>query len=117
MAGSLLRVYNGTVLRFPRMTLLVVFVFAAGMAIGLQNFRIDASADSLTLEHDADLDYFRELTQRYGSTDLLVVTYRPKGVDLFSDASLQTLEAMTSQLSAVPGIVNVQSIINVPLLF
>lgn len=117
MGQVLMQAYDATVLRYPRLTLAAVVVVALLMLVGLQNFRIDASADSLTLEHDADLDYARELTQRYGSSDILVVTYKPKGIDLFSDESLATLKAITEDLATIPGVVNVQSIINVPLLF
>ena len=117
MGGTLLKLYDATVLRFPRAVLLMVLVLAAVMAAGLQYFKIDASADSLTLEHDGDLDYFREVTQRYGSNNLLVVTYTPRDMALFSDESLATLQAISKDLAEVDGIVNVQSMVNVPLLF
>ena len=117
MSKRLLAVYENTVLAHPRWVLVLVVALAAVMAVGLANFRIDASADALTLEYDDDLDYFREINQRYGSTDILVVTYRPKGVDLFSDESLATLEALTRALGEIPGVSDVQSLINVPLLF
>ncbi|MEA3298628.1 MAG: MMPL family transporter [Pseudomonadota bacterium] len=117
MSKRLLSVYENTVLAYPRLVLVLVLALAAAMAVGMANFRIDASADALTLEYDDDLDYFREINQRYGSTDILVVTYRPKGGDLFSDQSLATLEALTRELGNIPGVTNVQSLINVPLLF
>src|SRR5690606_18886906 len=66
---------------------------------------------------DEDLDYFRELTQTYGSSDILVVTFKPRGVDLFSDQALATLKALTEDLGTIPGVTNVQSLVNVPLLF
>ena len=43
-----------------------------------QNFRLDASSDSLVLENDADLRYYRETREQYGSDDFLVVTYDPQ---------------------------------------
>lgn len=104
-------------LRHPLVTVLFFLGLTLLMGLGLRNFKIDASADSLTLEYDADLDFFRELNQRYGSSDILVVTYKPRGVDLFSDESLATLKALTDDLGNIPGVTNVQSLINVPLLF
>lgn len=117
MGNKLMKSYDRLVIQHPLATLILVLLVAFAMIAGLPNFKIDASADSLTLEHDDDLDYFREINQRYGSTDILVVTYRPKNLDLFSDQSLQTLKALTTDLGDIKGVTNVQSLINVPLLF
>jgi hypothetical protein len=84
MGNKLMKSYDRLVIQHPLATLILVLLVAFAMIAGLPNFKIDASADSLTLEHDDDLDYFREINQRYGSTDILVVTYRPKNLDLFS---------------------------------
>ncbi|MAT51296.1 MAG: hypothetical protein CMK32_08965 [Porticoccaceae bacterium] len=117
MFRLLSKVYENAVLRHPLAALLAVLALTVAMALGLPNFKIDASADSLTLEHDEDLDYFREITQRYGSSDILVVTYRPKSNDLFSDASLTTLKSLTEELAQIPGVTQVRSLVNLPLLF
>ncbi|MGD9661275.1 MAG: RND family transporter [Porticoccaceae bacterium] len=117
MTKLLMTIYDKTVLQHPLLTMITVLVLALAMVAGLPNFKIDASADSLTLEYDEDLDFFRQLNQRYGSSDILVVTYRPKGMDLFSDESLATLKALTDDLGEIEGVTNVQSLINVPLLF
>ena len=76
MSARLLRIYQSIVLRHPLAVLLAVLLLAVGMAFGLPNFKLDASADSLTLEHDTDLDYYRKTLQHYGSSDFLVVTQR-----------------------------------------
>jgi hypothetical protein len=117
MTGWLEDIYERVVLNHPLATMVAVAILALAMAAGLDNFRIDASADSLTLEHDQDLDYFREINQRYGSTDILVVTYNPKNAELFSDSSLNTLDSLTRELAAIDGVADVKSIVNVPLLF
>ncbi|MFT6492784.1 MAG: putative RND superfamily exporter protein, partial [Porticoccus sp.] len=87
------------------------------MAFGLPNFKLDASADSLTLEHDTDLDYYRKTLQHYGSSDFLVVTYTPKEGDLFDDASLATLAEIRDELKQIEGVANVTSMLDVPLLY
>ncbi len=117
MSQRLLRLHEAMVLRHPVLVLTVVFIAAAVLAFGLPNFKLDASADSLTLEHDTDLDYFREVNQHYGSGDFLVVTFTPHNVDLFSDAALETLKSLTEDLSRIDGVVGVNSIITVPLLY
>lgn len=94
--------------------LLVGFLILA--AVGLPRFKLDASADSLTLEHDKDLTYFRQMSKQFGSGDFLIVTYTPKQ-DLFSDPSLSLLRDLQDELAQIEGISNVNSILNVPLLY
>ena len=109
-------VYQRTILTYPISSLLGLVLLAALAAAGLPNFKLDASADSLTLENDRSIDYLREINQRYQSGDFLVVTYTPEA-ELFSDQSLQTLQALREDLSAVDGVANINSIIDVPLLY
>ncbi len=116
MFATLVEVYQKLVLERPRLTLMLVLFLAVGLALGLPNLKLDASADSLTLEHDADLDYFREIAKRYQSGDFLVVTFKPK-VDLFSDQSIATLKSLRDELLQVEGVVNAVSMLDVPLLY
>jgi len=111
------RLMQSTVLRYPRSALLAVAALTAAMAIGLGNFKIDASADSLTLEHDDALNYYREVAGRYGSSDFLVVTFQPKQGDLFDDANLSLLGELRDELAAINGVEQVVSILDLPLLF
>lgn len=106
----------GWVTRHPKAVLLLIFVLMVVAAFGLPRFKLDASADSLTLEHDTDLSYFREVSKSYDSGDFLIVTFTPHQ-ELFSDASLQLLRQMQDELAQVEGVAGVNSILNVPLLF
>ena len=118
MSERVLHAYERIVLLHPKLVLSVVLLVTLGLAMGLPNFKLDASADSLTLENDNDLDYFREINERYGSGDFLVVTYSPLADDdLFSDKSLATLTELTQDLKQIEDVVNVVSMINVPLLY
>ncbi len=100
----------------PRTVLALIVVVLLISGLGLPKFKLDASGDSLTLEHDTDLSYFREVSQDYGSGDFLVLTYSPKE-DLFSDPSLHRLRELQNDLAQIPGISSVNSILNVPLLY
>ncbi len=118
MSERVLRAYEQIVLMHPKLVLLMVLLITLGLAMGLPNFKLDASADSLTLENDTDLDYFREINKRYGSGDFLIVTFTSlTGDDLFSDQSLATLKELGEDLRQVDGVVNVLSMVNVPLLY
>lgn len=117
MPAPLVSFYQKIILRYPLFTLITAFAVALVMALGLSNFKLDASADSLTLEHDEDLNFFREVIQRYGSTSFLIVTFSPKSGDLFDDANLQTLQALRNDLSLIQGIDSVTSLVDLPLLY
>ncbi|UTW44264.1 MMPL family transporter [bacterium SCSIO 12696] len=117
MSKQLFNWYESIVLRHPIATLLAVFLVTVGLAMGLPNFKLDASAESLTLEHDTDLDYFREVNKRYGSGDFLLVTFKPHSGDLFSDHSLKVLDELRTELQSLDGVQAVTSILDVPLLF
>jgi len=83
----------------------------------LPNFKLDASADSLTLEHDDDLNFSREVVQRYGSDNFLIVTFSPSQGVLFDQNNLDTLAALRKDLLQIEGIESVLSMLDVPLLY
>ena len=114
---SLLGVYQKVVLDNPLKTLLVMIVLTIAMAMGLPNFKLDASADSLTLEHDEDLNFFREVVQRYGSDNFLIVTFSPLEGDLFEQHNLDTLASLRTELGAIKGVESLLSMLDVPLLY
>src|SRR4051812_49797453 len=90
--------YVSTVINRPKVILSGVFILIVIALFGMPNFKLDASADSLTLEHDHTIDYFREISQRYQRGDFLVVTYTPKA-DMFSDESINTLKSLRDDLA------------------
>jgi len=117
MTSSLFDLYDKTVLRHPMASLFAVIALTIAMAFGLPNFKLDASADSLTLEHDDDLNFFREVVQRYGSDNFLIVTFSPKSGDLFDDTNLETLKALREDLATIDGVEGILSMLDVPLLY
>ena len=116
MASAMAQLYRALVIRKPWLALIMVAALVVFAAMGLPNFKLDASSDSLTLENDADLDYFRQTYSRYQSGDFLVVTYRPKA-EMFSDESLSELRQLSDELTAVDGVSSVLSMLDVPLLY
>ncbi|MDQ2077692.1 RND family transporter [Marinimicrobium sp. ABcell2] len=116
MLSGLARLYRAVILRHPVLVLTLVALISALAAFGLPNFKLDASADSLTLESDRSLDFFREINQRYRTGDFLVVTYTPHA-EMFSDQSLEVLKSLHDDLEQVQGVESVNSILNVPLLY
>ena len=76
---------------------------------------IDASAETLLLEHDPDLKAYRQIAKRYDSPGLLVVAFTPKD-DLFSPKNLEFIKNLSDELAKNDMVSSVISILNVPLL-
>lgn len=113
---GLVSLYQQTVIQRPELTLAFIALLTVALSFGIPKFRLDASSDSLTLESDRSLDYFREVFSRYNTGDILVVTYKPRE-NLLDDASLDRLAALRTELAAVQGIKSVFSILDVPMLY
>jgi predicted RND superfamily exporter protein len=103
------------VLRHPLVVLALCAVIVLAFGWNAQKFSLDATADSLTLERDADLQYYRMVRARYGSDDFLVVTFSPDE-PLFDEATLGELKQLRDQLRALDGVESVISILDVPLI-
>lgn len=115
MLTGLSNIYETVVLKRPVATIVAVVAMTLSLGWYAQYFSLDASADSLTLERDDDLSYYRFVRARYGSDDFLLVTYTPDEA-IFSDTSLADIRSLRDELSALPNIESVTSILDVPLL-
>ena len=107
--------YYGLVLRNPGITLLLIVLVVAFFSYHTTSFRLDASADSLVLENDEALDYYRSIRARYGSDDFLIITFTPND-DLFSDAVLEELSVLRDKLKTMERVESVVSLLDVPLI-
>ncbi len=106
--------YDTLVLRNPKLVLAVLLSILVFFGYHTQDFKLDASADSLLLEDDADLRAFRKINERYPSSDLLVVTYTPHE-DLFSDQALTPMKRLREELKKVSIVETVFTILDAPL--
>jgi predicted RND superfamily exporter protein len=116
MSRFIHRLYLSSVINRPFHVITAILILTLIAAFGMTNFKLDASADSLTLEHDNSIDYYREISKRYQSGDILVLTYSPK-MDMFSPDSIATLTQLRDELAKVEGVASVYSILDVPLLY
>ena len=115
MTSTLFACYERLVLAHPARVLVLMLAVLGFFAWQARHFELDASADSLLLEDDRDLQTLRELQTRYASQDLLIVTFAPGG-DVFEETSLARLRTLRDRLRTAPGVASVTSILDVPLL-
>ncbi len=112
--ASFISLYNFLVLRQPLATLIAMIAIIGYFLLYIPDFELDASADSLVLENDTSLKYYRGVRQRYGSDDFLIVTYTPDQ-DLFSAEVLADIEQLRQKLQQLPQVSSVVSLLDVPL--
>ncbi len=106
--------YSKLVFSNAKIMLLAFAVLLAVLAPYAKNFRLDASSDSLVLENDKSLKYFREVVSKYSAADLLIVTYSPYQ-DLFADEVLSDLSELREKILELELVQGVNSILDVPL--
>ncbi|ATX82194.1 hypothetical protein Ga0123462_1330 [Mariprofundus ferrinatatus] len=107
--------YEKLVIERPKLTLTLLGLLLLIFAAFIPRFELDVSADSLVLENDADLEYYRSIRARYGSDDSLILTYTPNA-ELFSKDELARLRNMRDRLRGIDHVESVVTILDVPLL-
>lgn len=114
MLAIITRIYTQLVFRKPLVIIALLLLIAGVLAYQAQYFRLDASADSLLLEGDVDLEYSRIINNRFGVRDTVIVAYTPLSGELFSREVLDRLQQLRDDLLAVERVQAVDSILNVP---
>ncbi|MGD9187002.1 MAG: MMPL family transporter [Desulfobacteraceae bacterium] len=116
LADLAIRWYTLCVLDHPIVTILGLVILIALLGYRAQDFKIDASAETLLLENDKDLRFTREVSNRYGVNDFLLVSFTPAEGDLLSKKNLDVLAALRDELSTLEQVTSVLTILDVPLL-
>ncbi len=107
--------YDRLVLAHPWRTLLVLLFLSTALVWNVRDFTLDASADALLLEDDDELFFYRKTVAKFADDSFLVLTFTPEQ-DLFAPQTLKTVHNIKNRLEALPGIKNVFSLLDVPLL-
>ncbi|MCK4973658.1 MAG: MMPL family transporter, partial [Sulfurimonas sp.] len=90
-------------------------VFIVVMAFSALKLEIDASAETLLLEGDKDLEFSREVSKRFEAPSILVVTYSVED-DLLSEQNIKNIKTLSEQLQTIEIVESTNSIVNVPLM-
>ncbi len=108
--------FDKIVLGHPILTILIFLGFIAFFTYHAQDFRIDASSETLLNENNQQLKYYRTISKRYETKDFIIITYKPYNKDLFSPEILANIDKLSKELSKLKRVENVVSILNVPLI-
>ena len=108
------KIYKTLIIDFSKISIVVVCCVLSFFLYFSKDFRLDASSDSLLLESDKDLKYLREINERYGSKDYLVLTYTP--ISSFTNSeTIINLQFLKSKIERLEWVDSVVTIIDVPL--
>ena len=107
--------YQNNVLKKPKAIFILLIVALLGFGYFSKNFRLDASSDTLLIEGDPDLKYLREVTERYGAKEFLVLTYTPKEA-MTSESSMNNLLSLKYKIQSLDWVHSVITLLDIPLL-
>ncbi len=96
-----------------KILILLMVIFAFGLTY-LPSLSFDASSDSLVLENDADVLFFKKLRATYPSSESLIIAYHNDNHVLDAPV-LEHITQLVSQLNALREVESTTSILNVPL--
>lgn len=109
------KIYDSIILKHPIKIISLVLIGVLFLGYYATKLEIDASAETLLLDDDKDLEFARIVSKRYYTPDFLLVSYKPKE-DLLSKKSLDRLNNIINDLKKIEKVESVTSILNVPLL-
>ena len=107
--------YRKNIIYRPKLTILVLFLLLVSFGYYSKDFKLDASSDTLLLENDPDLKYLREVNNRYGSKEFLILTYTPEEA-MNSEKSLNNLLSLKYKIQSLDWVYSVITLLDVPLL-
>ena len=107
--------YQKNVLDKPRIIITLLIIFILSCFFFSKDFRLDASSETLLIEGDPDLEYLKNINQRYNSREFLVLTYSPDD-DMISDKSINNLLSLKYKIQSLDWVHSVVTILDVPLL-
>ncbi len=107
--------YQNYLLKYPKIFFSIVISIMIVMITFALKLEIDASAESLLLEGDKDLEFTRQISKRFTAADFLVVTYTSED-DLLNEKNINNIQNLSEKILQLKDVISITSIINVPLL-
>ena len=107
--------YKNIVLKQPKAIFLLLIIVLLGFGYFSKDFRLDASPDTLLIEGDPDLKYLREVNERYGAKEFLILTYTPEEA-MTSESSINNLLSLKYKIQSLKWVHSVITLLDIPLL-
>ena len=109
------QLYQTTVLKNPKSVFFILLIALLSFGYFSKDFRLDASSETLLIEGDPDLAYLKEITNRYGSKEFLVLTYTPNE-GMVTENSINNLLSLKYKIQSLDWVHSVITLLDIPLL-
>ncbi len=107
--------YQNFILKNPKAIFALLIIAILSFGYYSKDFRLDASSDTLLIEGDPDLAYLKEISERYGSKEFLILTYTPNE-DMVGDTSINNLLSLKYKIQSLNWVHSVITLLDIPLL-
>jgi len=107
--------YSKYLLKFPKFFFTIIISIMIVMVSFALKLEIDASAETLLLEGDKDLNFTRQISKKFTAPDFLVLTYSTND-DLLNDKNIKNIQYLSDKILELKDVESINSIVSVPLL-
>ena len=107
--------YQNIVLKNPKSIFVLLLITLLSFGYFSKDFKLDASSDTLLIEGDPDLEYLKEINERYGSKDFLVLTFTPYE-EMITESSINNLLSLKYKIQSLEWVHSVITLLDIPLL-
>jgi predicted RND superfamily exporter protein len=101
------------ILEQPKLILIFLLILLSIAFYQGKKFQLDASADTLLIENDPDLNYLRSVNERYASEDFFIVTYSPK--QPLNKSNIKEFKKFVDEINSFKWVSKTVSVLNSPL--
>tara|TARA_Y100000591_G_scaffold331760_1_gene366684 strand:+ start:304 stop:2694 length:2391 start_codon:yes stop_codon:yes gene_type:complete len=107
--------YQKIILQNPKSIFIILILALLSFGYYSKDFRLDASSETLLIEGDPDLEYLKQISDRYGSKEFLILTYTPNE-NMVSESSINNLLSLKYKIQSLDWVHSVVTLLDVPLL-
>ncbi len=107
--------YQNVILKNPKVIFVLLIITILSFGYFSKNFKLDASSETLLIEGDPDLAYLKEVSERYGSKEFLILTYTPNE-GMVTDSSINNLLSLKYKIQSLDWVHSVITLLDIPLL-
>ena len=107
--------YQKIILQNPKSVFIILILALLSFGYYSKDFRLDASSETLLIEGDPDLEYLKQISDRYGSKEFLILTYTPIE-NMVTESSINNLLSLKYKIQSLDWVHSVVTLLDVPLL-
>jgi len=109
------KIYQNLILSKPKIVLILLLLTAVFFGYKSKDFRLDASSETLLIEDDPDLKYLKEINEKFGAKEFLVLTLTPKE-QITSESTINNILSLKYKIQSLDWVHNTITILDIPLL-